>query len=333
MVGLWFIMPVRLFVFGSMLRALIVWFFLLLRLFRFAGFLRTVICVRSVMLPKSNRSLDHAWDAVRTWPSLRGEAKLAWLFLFQSASRRFTTFTTTAAAVGAHQGTSDRSGQRALSALESAGLVEVLDRCGGRWTLCLVDPAIAMVARRRAADPQSDLFAADVAPDPPADVSAEPLPFRSFGTHASEAKEPEARERSTDQSIGASGGTAGQKRPEENRSNRDKPVVSVKTVLEKWASQMTQPRECGADTIDQLVAWQLRAVGDPALRVSPCLRVARAIFERRVKKRVIVDLIDRVKRLEREGRLVNGAWVYYVGSARRILVQHGVDWPSSPRAS
>lgn len=99
------------------------------------------------------------WDQVRAWPALRGEPKLAWFALWSLADGRLgATLVVTAAAVGADQGTSDRGGLRALEALAAHGLVHVIDRYRGRWTIELRDPSEVARARRRITDdPQARL--------------------------------------------------------------------------------------------------------------------------------------------------------------------------------
>ncbi len=108
---------------------------------------------------KRLQAVELAWGAVRTIKGLRGEAKVAWRYLYELAGGRPASIMVDASAVGANQGTSDRAGRRALEALAIYGLIDVADRIGGRWKVYVNDPLEVQRARRLShGDSQAALF-------------------------------------------------------------------------------------------------------------------------------------------------------------------------------
>src|SRR5262245_14667039 len=117
----------------------------------------------------SNRTGDR-WPIVRRWPQpapgfkdgLPDEAKLFWQYVHELAGCRVeATHTILLGGVAAELGKSGRSGQRALASLVKVGLVDVLERFQGRYTIFLRDPLIVARARLMPAgsDGQRELFA------------------------------------------------------------------------------------------------------------------------------------------------------------------------------
>lgn len=107
------------------------------------------------------------WDAVRKWHGLRGEAKLAWQYLWNLANGRARTIDVHPGSVGADQGANDsRTGKNHLKTLAAAGLIQVVDsyeelrRCQV-WKIYVEDPleVMAMRLKKISADPQGVLFA------------------------------------------------------------------------------------------------------------------------------------------------------------------------------
>lgn len=109
---------------------------------------------------------DGYWTRVRTWPppphqlGIRGEAKLAWHYLFLRAGGVERTIKIRTAFLGADQGTSDRSGWRYLRALAKAGLITMPDKFMGEVVIFLRDPLQVAQARLvpAASDGQGELF-------------------------------------------------------------------------------------------------------------------------------------------------------------------------------
>ncbi|HEY1599686.1 MAG TPA: hypothetical protein VGG64_08800 [Pirellulales bacterium] len=102
---------------------------------------------------------DKTWELLRRWPGLRGEAKIAAKFLWESlAYGQEALLDVVPADVAADQGTSGTSGVRCLRALDKAGLIDVL-KCGvGRWTVRVKDPAVVARACKIEIDGQGSLF-------------------------------------------------------------------------------------------------------------------------------------------------------------------------------
>jgi hypothetical protein len=128
---------------------------------------------RAVGIPRDERA-----ETVRTWPGLTAQAKLAHQYLYYERQRvggtvvgQPGTVRITYAELGADQGTSSQSGQRALENLMVEGLVELIDSRAYLKTCYLADPLDAAIARRRAheGDGQGVLFEAQEEPATPAD--------------------------------------------------------------------------------------------------------------------------------------------------------------------
>lgn len=67
-----------------------------------------------------------AWELVRRWPGLRGEDKLAWLYLWSKSRQGSQQVDTTAAEVAADQGTTADAGRQRIRNLDREGLIRIL---------------------------------------------------------------------------------------------------------------------------------------------------------------------------------------------------------------
>jgi hypothetical protein len=122
---------------------------------------------------------------VRGWRGLDASHKLGWEFLWFRAGQRPGTITVHTSEIGLDQGAADtdKPGRKALQALQVAGLIEVIAREGGRWTVYVLDPVELRDARLKLSappDPQQELFgnqlgetAGDLAADSVSDVAGE----------------------------------------------------------------------------------------------------------------------------------------------------------------
>lgn len=117
---------------------------------------------------------DERAAAVRTWPGLTAQAKLAHQYLYYVRSRVGSTpigqpgtVRITFAEIGADQGTTGTSGGRAYDQLRREGLLEQIDARQSVRTVYLPDPLDAAIARRRAheGDGQGVLFEAQEEPE------------------------------------------------------------------------------------------------------------------------------------------------------------------------
>lgn len=86
---------------------------------------------------------ERAWKLVKQRAGLPAPAKFAWLYLATREVDRAGIVSVTARDLGDDQGTSDRSGRRALETLAVERLIEIVEREGrgsGVWRLRLLDP-------------------------------------------------------------------------------------------------------------------------------------------------------------------------------------------------
>lgn len=105
-------------------------------------------------------SEDAAWTAVRRWPGMRGEDKLAWLFLWLRSRGGREQISTTPAEVAADQGVTADAGRSRLKNLAAQGLILVRnrERATGVWLVEVCDPGELEVGRVVKSDGQQLLF-------------------------------------------------------------------------------------------------------------------------------------------------------------------------------
>ena len=131
-----------------------------------------------------SKSADRArWDAVRTWPELRGEAKLAWQYLWGLANFRPQTIKVAPLSVAIDQGSrQNRTGAGLLRRLAAHGLIQIIASDESAWAVYVRDPLeVAKESLKRIeSDGQGELFPDDQPSDPPSGVTDEPasLPIR-----------------------------------------------------------------------------------------------------------------------------------------------------------
>lgn len=314
------------------------------------------------------RQEEPAWRAVRRWPGLRGEAKLAWKFLSEFGGGVGSTVLVTAADLGADQGTSSTAGRRAIESLAVEGLVELVERAKGRWTVYLPDPLdVARARRSRGCDGQGELFelseplAEEPKPPPtirvqaPAtdalatDVSALPSPratsatsenaratkdldlgFKDFGDLGkSAARAPDAEARKRrDGSERAT--VATEALATEARVTETLPGVSrIDAVLLKIAGREAPSPPEQERRVEQWVELIRSRVADPRLRLAPVVRVATAVHEGRFADGELRRILAKLDDVRSSGRLTTEAWRYFVGACRRRFFETGLDWPTA----
>jgi len=305
-----------------------------------------------------------AWRAVKRWPGLRGEPKLAWRFLYEFAGGQFATIIITAADVGADQGTSDRGGRRALEALALAGLVEVLERSGGRWTIYLANPLdVARARRSRGSDGQGELFdseqiaeeptsppmgrlhdtAADVAPHPPRradfdlDFSARlnkdlDLDFSSDFSRSAHGAQAGAEVRSLRSPRERDGGSGAATAAGAIRLADV--LVDRQARGEGPASPPSRRQELRSDSIEAYVRYlKLRVgeIGDEGKFESFAVKVARLVFDpalaRRFDDETVSDVLLALDRKRRDGEL-HCAYAFFVRCIQRKLADKRLSFPS-----
>lgn len=294
-------------------------------------------------------AIDEEWQLVKCRRDIRGEAKLAWRFLVETFG--FQSCTVNAAAVGADQGSEQRAGLRALTALAVAGLVEVDDRDRGRgvWTVYVPKPSDVQRGLRRAhGDHQSTLFdpldagggdplesnagsgAAEVAsadvvqlpPRAPLDPSerlliTQPSPLDPSEERAS----PPARARSTDGRSWRTGrGGSGATNAADVLGNLGHAIAAVR---------LPGPRQ-QRDWVEQIVELIVAACDDPGLKLSPCLTIAWGVVDGRVPMAELDHALARMADLRRKGEITSSPGAYVVRRMQNAFVRHSADWSRPP---
>lgn len=80
------------------------------------------------LTPRDSGLAQRPWELVRRWPGLRGEPKLAWLWLWHTSDQGGRLVSVRPCDLGRDQGTSDDAGARYLDSLAAEGLIVVRDR-------------------------------------------------------------------------------------------------------------------------------------------------------------------------------------------------------------
>jgi hypothetical protein len=287
---------------------------------------------------------DEAWDLVRRHPLLRGEPKIAWRLLWELAGGKPGTVRISPADIGLDQGREDpkRCGLRAIESLELAGLIEVVDRRSGRWSVYVVQPAELERARRRPHDPQRELPGVE---DGEQDAAVD----AGEATVRLETAKLATVERET---IGVADVAPHPPAPSQNLRKKQaqrapstsEPFVPSVTSLPSEPSLVAQPfgallveraaaavaRRPGSreteTAIEDLAARIRQAVADPQLRSAPVLRVARAVVLGELDQDELRSILGLIDTKRRDGTLER-AWWYFVGAARAAFKRAGLEWP------
>jgi len=258
-----------------------------------------------------------AWRAVKRWPGLRGEAKLAWRWLWEFGGGIGATVVATAADVGADQGTSSTAGRRSLESLATEGLLELVERAKGRWTVYLPDPLdVAKARRSRGCDGQGELFELDepLAEEPktPPTVRVQLAATEAPATDAGALPSP-ARGGCGRASVAADA-SAGAER--------------IDSVLLRIAGRERPSPAAQERRVEERVQLILGRVSDPRLRLAPVVRVAGAIHEGRFPDGELRRILAKIDDLRAAGELTAGAGGYFVGACRKRFGELGLAWPT-----
>lgn len=97
-------------------------------------------------LSQNNHRSD-AWEKVVRWPDLSAANKLAWMFLWTKSREGMQQITTTTTEIGEAQGVSGGAVDKRFSTLVDSGLVEVVRKHRGLYTLQLAHPSEVAIAR------------------------------------------------------------------------------------------------------------------------------------------------------------------------------------------
>lgn len=275
---------------------------------------------------------------VRRWPGLRGEAKLAWEFLWCDLQGSAGGSVVVASSdVGGDQGTSDRAGRRALVALLSEGLIQVIDRGANAWTIYMPDPREVQSARRALLDPQRELFDELEQSQPPAEVVSHP-PRSAFprlqGLKITEpSPSPAAAQQQQDDRAQHDSEGEGAPAPfAPSRGGSDTTSAGgdrlhVSRTAEELLRRLVEwgPGDPSYDRQMATLVARLRrdidGLDEPSAR-----RVARALLQHEITPRELDGLVDYARRQVRDGTAFAPMWGVFVGAAKRCLSRHSVEW-------
>ncbi len=289
------------------------------------------------MLPRAHGSPlpNPAWEAVRKNRLLRGEAKLAWYYLWRLAGGNPGTIKTSPVDVGADQGGDKRSGLRALRALELGGYIEVSDRRNGVWAVYVVEPAELEVARRRSYDPQTELFddrgkaASGVAPPSEsarADVAQHP-PRRS-----SESSEKARFITSCSSESSDSSGSSGSSESSIPR-NQEEETIGALVMTRAWSAGTRAPGNAERELmIEREMQAIFARVNDSRLRRMPVVRVATAIVDGQLDRQELTEAFGELDRLRDRGELER-PYALFVWHMKRAFKRANprLFWPEKER--
>lgn len=312
--------------------------------------------------PEGRTRPEPDWQAVKRWPGLRGEAKLAWRFLREFGGGIGSTVVITAADVGADQGTSSTAGRRAIESLALEGLIELVERAKGRWTVYLPNPLdVARARRSRGYDGQAELFdrdplegcdePLDEEPKQPPTIRVKAPATESLATEASALPSPRQTSETSesarfykDLDLGDFGNSAPSRAAQ--RSQRDprdgSESASVATEATLGASRIDSvieriagrepPRPAEQERrVEETVQLILARVKDPRLRLTPVVRVATAIHEGSFPDGELRRILAKLDDVRASGKLECEPWRYFVGACRRRFGEKGLPWPKSPK--
>lgn len=314
--------------------------------------------------PEGRMRPEPDWEAVKRWPGLRGEAKVAWRFLRDFGGGIGSTVVVTAADVGADQGTSSTAGRRALESLALEGLLELVERAKGRWTVYLPNPLdVARARRSRGCDGQGELFDREdeplaEEPEMPPTVRVKVAATETSATEAGALPSPRQTSETSesarfykDLDLGDFGdlGKSAQARFE-RRSQRDprdgseRATVAteaaadgrggasrIDSVLLKIASR-EPPRPAEQERrVEETVQLILARVKDPYLRLMPVVRVATAVHEGSFPDGELRRILAKLDDVRASGKLQCEPWRYFVVACRKRFGEKGLPWPNSPK--
>ncbi|MCI0641045.1 MAG: hypothetical protein L0Y70_18375 [Gemmataceae bacterium] len=235
------------------------------------------------MMTLSEQGPRDQWKAVREWPRLSAEAKLAWQYLFELAEGRVEiSVHLHPAAIGLDQGQKDalRSGKRCLETLEGRGLLDIRDTRATPWAVFLHDPCTVQRGRLRRPDPQGELFEEA---EPAAVAQLPPVTCR--GTSTSNLSIPQLTSDLQRPGTGDSCATAaGPDEPTAAAFAFGQVVGAAKAAVER------QPEEAA-----KIVARVFAAVDDPKLSRDLCLRLAWEILYNVYPRHKLEGILHKVK--------------------------------------
>jgi hypothetical protein len=283
-----------------------------------------------------------AWDKVRRWPGLSGEAKLTWLYLWELAGG-LATIPVHVGAVSADQGTTDRCGRRSLESLAAQGLACIVDKDRGLWTVRLEDPAVVARARLLSPEPQQQFeFAlppaepspgrpdvltltdpAVVAQHPPNEpaVVAQQLPRQGKSNTLTPTLNPS--DFLGGNTLGDPAAAVVAQQPPDRAAGADEPLLLAESLgqvfdLAAWKAKLVGTQ---AERAQEVAGSLLRRVGDPNLAPQIAGHVAWAVVHGTLPEAKLEAVLGR---LPREGPRERGQ--YFVAALRSVFREIGLLW-------
>jgi len=262
--------------------------------------------------------------------TIRGEAKLLWLWLWEQAGFRPNTLSINPAAVAAALGGSERAARRWVESLEAARLIEIVDRAPGVITL-YVQVEQSPVVRP---DPQPELFAAEPEPEPAA-VSA------VAGRIAPAVSVPKPPAVSVPKPPSTPAAVPSPATPEPSLS------AQLRAVLDLPAAAAPAAKPAGADIgylyQDQnLISaqdqtrrarhWE-RAIceelQDDQVNPSVVAKIAARLADDSLQWEDVRRAILNARKAQAAGKCPRGQ--YFIGAAKKLFSERGLKWSRKPR--
>lgn len=168
-------------------------------------------------------------------------------------------------------------------------------------------------------EPLETLGPKGAAPQPPADPRPQPP------AAASDARQLEALAHLVDQAQ------------RNARTLDDRPRAAAATPppigrqLEARAAQLAAAPTL-AETeaaVESLVAEIRARVADKRLKITPALRVARAVVDGDLPRKELAGILQWVETRRRDGTLTLPPWCAFVGCARQAFARHSLNWPTT----
>lgn len=281
-------------------------------------------------------ALDKAWEAVRRWPGLRGEDKLAWHFLWRESGQGRQQVDVNATMVAADQGTSTDAGRKRIKNLAAEGLIVVVDHKAGRWLVEIIEPLGIARARRLDFDGQltfdfetnSDEQAATSAPhdgdiadcltlhgaaeEPPEDPPVEPRRATLPSKSSSIAKTSPSLTSGSEEKLEVREGEG------DERGNAGGSAVRMGGLLRELPSLAGQQRRA-----EELTDEILRRVDCVKMYRSAAAKVAAEIVEGLVPSRELTTLLAKLDSVRAAGKMDKTPSAYFNGAWKRIRSRHG----------
>lgn len=343
---------------------------------------------------------DPAWEMVRRWPGMRGEDKLAWLYVWRRSRGGLEQIDITPAEIANDQNVSSDAGRQRIKNLDAAGLILIVrsDRSTGVRTIEMPLPSDVSRARKIEWDGQFEFGFMDAgfmdagahdasddgesqatsraataacAPacdddmevrrlgiaDTPVEFAEPPFDNRTEVPRFTPEEAPPAPRSRTEEPPLAPEEPPEVPRfdPENDRASRARVSPSkpseegFSTPSNTFGNTSLSPSTLGgaggADRrrgrrgtsggfapaedalVEELVARIDRKVRDPKLRMSPKLKVARAVIALRISRADLESLLESVDRGQRHPRTYRcPPSAYAIGGFKKLFERAGLEW-------